>query len=224
LPSQSVEDYLKAILEISSTSGLVSTHKLAERLGVRPASVSGMLRRLNTRRPRLVIHEKRKGARLTQEGRRRALAVLRHHRLLELFLHKTLGYGWDLVHAEAEKLEHAISDDLEDRIDALLGHPETDPHGHPIPAKDGSMPEHRLRRLSDLEAGRAATIAQVRDLDPAFLRYLGGLGLYPKVGVRVLHIEPYGGEIRIKAAGVVQGLGREAADQVLVIEKESTGQ
>jgi DtxR family Mn-dependent transcriptional regulator len=180
-----------------------------------------MLRKLSSRRPRWVIHEKRKGARLTREGRRRALAVLRHHRLLEMFLHKTLGYGWDQVHAEAEKLEHAISEDLEDRIDELLGRPSVDPHGHPIPTKDGSMPDRELRRLSDLPCGRSAVIAQVCDLDPAFLRYLGGLGLYPNVPVHVLHITPYGGPILIKAGGVEQNLGREAAEQVLVMEKET---
>jgi DtxR family Mn-dependent transcriptional regulator len=219
MPSQSVEDYLKAIFEISSVSGRATTRELSDRLGVTPASVSGMLSKLGSRRPRWVIHEKRRGARLTREGRRRALEVLRHHRLLELFLHKTLGYSWDQVHAEAEKLEHAISEDLEDRIDALLGRPETDPHGHPIPGKDGSMPRRMLRPLSEVKVGQTVAIAEVCDLDPAFLRYLGGLGLLPGVRIQVLSITPYGGPIRITAGGVEQILGREAAEQVLVTRK-----
>ena len=194
----SAEDYLKAVYEISEGSGRASTSALAEKLGVTPASVTGMLRSLSARRPQLVFYRKHHGATLTEEGRRRALEVIRHHRLVEAFLHQTLGLPWDQVHAEAERIEHAISEDLEDRIAEHLGFPLVDPHGGLIPAKDGSLPERPASRLDDLPTGQSAEITLVPDEDPALLRYLAEVGLVPGAAVTVLDREPFAGPIYLK--------------------------
>ena len=139
--TESVDDYLKAILELSGADEeRVTSNALAQQLGIRAASVTGMLQRLAAQKPPFVQYEKHRGARLTAEGRMRALEVIRHHRLLERFLHDVLDYPWDEVHEEAERLEHFISERLEDRIAAKLGHPETDPHGHLIPERNGAVP------------------------------------------------------------------------------------
>jgi DtxR family Mn-dependent transcriptional regulator len=153
MASEAVDDYLKAIFELAGDGdGRASTASLAKRLSVAPASVTGMLRKLSEDEPPSVIYEKHHGARLTKHGRSRALEVIRHHRLIELFLHDSLGYRWDEVHDEAEKLEHAISETLEDRIAERLGHPEVDPHGHPIPRKDGTIPKRSEQNLLKLRA------------------------------------------------------------------------
>ncbi|MAF26803.1 MAG: DtxR family transcriptional regulator, partial [Gemmatimonadetes bacterium] len=193
-----------------------TTGTLATRLGVSPAAVSEMLQRLAARRPAWVRYEKRRGASLTAAGRERALEILRHHRLVETFLHRTLGYSWDRVHEEADKLEHAISEEFEDRIADQLGNPTTDPHGHPIPAKDGSLPRLVLVPLAELPAGGRATVAQVSDDDPEFLRYVGGLGLFPGVSVRVKEVAPFDGPITLRAGRDLHTLGREAARHILV--------
>ena len=183
--SESTDDYLKAILELSGPDdNSVSSNALAERLGVRAASVSGMLQKLSLARPSFVFYERHHGVRLSSVGRKRALEVVRHHRLLERFLHDVLDYTWEEVHEEAERLEHFISEKLEDRIAAKLGDPETDPHGHPIPEKRGSIKMRRETPLSMWACGIPAVVSSVSDRDPALLRELARLGLKP--GVKIL--------------------------------------
>lgn len=182
--SESTDDYLKAILELSGADGArVSGNALAERLGIRAASVTGMLQKLARGRPCFVRYEKHHGVRLSPAGRKRALEIVRHHRLLERFLHDILDYPWEEVHEEAERLEHFISEKLEDRIAAKLGDPETDPHGHPIPAKSGALRNRQETPLSKWACGVPAVIGSVSDRDPACLRELNRLGLRPGVKI-----------------------------------------
>jgi DtxR family Mn-dependent transcriptional regulator len=184
--SEAIDDYLKAILELSGPSDeRVTSNALAEHLGVRAASVTGMLQKLAARRPAFVRYEKHHGVRLTDAGRLRALEVLRHHRLLERFLHEFLGYTWDEVHEEAERLEHFISERLEDRIAAKLGDPDTDPHGHPIPERSGAILSRPEVPLLQWGCGVPAIISSVSDRDSSALRELQRLGLMPGVSVLV---------------------------------------
>ncbi len=181
-----MDDYLKAILELGGPDEhRVSGNVLAAHLGVRAASVTGMLQKLAARRPAFVRYEKHHGVTLTEAGRRRALEVLRHHRLLERFLHEFLGYSWDEVHEEAERLEHFISERLEDRIAAKLGDPEVDPHGHLIPERDGAVPFRQEVILEKWACGVPAVISSVSDRDPASLREMQRLGLTPGVSLVV---------------------------------------
>jgi DtxR family Mn-dependent transcriptional regulator len=178
--TESTDDYLKAILELSGPDGVrVTSNAIAHHLAIRAASVTGMLRKLAALRPPFVKYEKHHGVRLTEAGKFRALEVLRHHRLLERFLHDILDYSWDEVHDEAERLEHFISERLEDRIAAKLGDPETDPHGHPIPEKDGVIAVRDEIALSNWPCDVPATISSVSDRDSAALRELKRLGLVP---------------------------------------------
>jgi DtxR family transcriptional regulator, Mn-dependent transcriptional regulator len=184
--TESIDDYLKAILELGGPDEeQVAGNALAGHLGVRAASVTGMLQKLAAQKPPLVKYEKHHGARLTAAGKMRALEVLRHHRLLERFLHDFLDYSWDEVHDEAERLEHVISERLEDRIAAKLGDPETDPHGHPIPERNGALPAREEVRLSKWACGVPAVISSVSDRDPAALREMTRLGLKPGVAITV---------------------------------------
>jgi DtxR family Mn-dependent transcriptional regulator len=184
--TESTDDYLKAILELSGPDGVrVTSNAIAHHLAVRAASVTGMLRKLAALRPPFVKYEKHHGVRLTEAGKFRALEVLRHHRLLERFLHDILDYSWDEVHEEAERLEHFISERLEDRIAAKLGDPETDPHGHPIPEKDGVIAVRDEIALSNWPCGVPAIISSVSDRDSAALRELKRLGLVPGTGLIV---------------------------------------
>lgn len=184
--TESIDDYLKAILELGGAEEKrVNGNALAEHLGVRAASVTGMLQKLAAQKPPFVKYEKHHGARLTAAGKMRALEVLRHHRLLERFLHDFLDYSWDEVHAEAERLEHFISERLEDRIAAKLGDPETDPHGHLIPERNGALPARDEVRLSEWACGIPAVISSVSDRDPTALREMTRLGLKPGVAVTV---------------------------------------
>ncbi len=184
MQTQAVEDYLKTIFETGGERGAVAPTVLAEGLGVTPASVTGMIKKLADMR--LVDYERYQGLVLTAAGRKIALEVIRHHRLLEVYLAEALGVPWDRVHEEADKWEHILSEDLEDRMDALLGFPTTDPHGAPIPSRSGdiAMPAHR--RLVDLVPGQTATLMEVSDHDPALLRHLGEVGLYPETSIQVL--------------------------------------
>jgi DtxR family transcriptional regulator, Mn-dependent transcriptional regulator len=178
--SESVDDYLKAILELGGSQELrVTTNALAERLRVRTPSVTGMLQRLAAERPALVAYQKHRGVRLTAAGKRRAWELVRHHRLLELFLHDVLKYSWDEVHEEAERLEHFISERFEDRVAAILGDPEIDPHGHVIPQKYAAGVYREEVPLADWPLQKAATISSVSDRSPAALRELEQLGLRP---------------------------------------------
>ena len=218
--SQAVENYLKAIYELEEDSGKVTTSALAEKLNVAPASVTGMLQKLDEGRPKLVRYERHHGVVLTLDGRKIALEVIRHHRLLELYLAEALGFEWDRVDAEAEKLEHVISEEFEDKICALLGDPTRDPHGDPIPGKDGSVaPQSRLT-LSEVDAGQSARVARVRDDDPALLRYLAELGILPNATLTVAGKAPFDGPLHIRVGvqsdAPAHALGKEVTDQVYV--------
>ena len=184
--TEAVDDYLKAILELSGPEEQrVTSNSLASHLEVRAASVTGMLQKLAARRPSFVEYEKHHGVRLTNRGKRRALEILRHHRLLERFLHDVLDFSWDEVHAEAERLEHYISERLEDRIAAKLGDPAIDPHGHIIPEKDGVVVSRKEVALSTWPCGVPALISSVCDRDPTALREMKRLGLVPGTVVTV---------------------------------------
>ena len=212
--TQAVEDYLKAVHELERTHDKVTTSALAERLNVAPASVTGMVKKLAEMK--LVTHEPYRGVKLTDAGRKLALEVIRHHRLVELYLAEALNVPWDQVHSEAEVWEHVLSEDLEDRIAEHLGHPTTDPHGAPIPSRDGELPESDALRLDELEPGTSATIAEVSDHDPELLRYLGSLGLYPRASVQLIDAAPYNGPLTLLVDGEERVLGREAAEHIFV--------
>jgi DtxR family transcriptional regulator, Mn-dependent transcriptional regulator len=184
--TESVDDYLKGILELSGPQEKrVTSNALAERLGVRAASVTGMLQKLAVQRPSFVRYEKHRGVLLSEAGKHRALEVLRHHRLLERFLHDVLDYPWDEVHEEAERLEHYISERLEDRIAAKLGDPDSDPHGHSIPERNGTVKKRGEVLLSSWLCGVPAAVSSVSDRDPAALREIERLGLLPGIPILV---------------------------------------
>jgi DtxR family transcriptional regulator, Mn-dependent transcriptional regulator len=212
--SQAIEDYLKTIYEIQCVQDKVSTTALAQRLGVTPASVTGMIKRLAEMK--LVAHEPYQGVRLTRAGQKIALEVVRHHRLIEKFLAEALGVPWDRVHEEAHKIEHVLSEDLAERMDAVLGHPTTDPHGSPIPRPDGTIDEAIRRRLVELVAGQSATVAQVSDHDSALLRYLGEMGLYPQARLKVLAVAPVDGLMTVRVGAAQHVVSRAVASEVFV--------
>jgi DtxR family transcriptional regulator, Mn-dependent transcriptional regulator len=191
--SSAVEDYAKAIYALQRGDGAVSTTALAERLGVTAASASGMVRKLDEQG--LVTHVPYRGVRLTDDGTRLALEVLRHHRLLELYLAESLGVPWDRVHAEAEVLEHVLSEELEALIAAKLGNPTHDPHGDPIPSADLQMLEEKTESLAALEPGTCGTFVRVSDSDPEMLRYLAERNIAPGADVRVEDKQPFGGPL-----------------------------
>jgi DtxR family Mn-dependent transcriptional regulator len=189
-----VEDYSKAIFSLQSRSEEpVSTNALAERLGITPGSVSAMLRKLDDLG--LISHVPYRGVRLTAEGRRLALEVIRHHRLLESFLAESLGMSWDRVHAEAEILEHVLSEDLEELIAAKLGNPTVDPHGDPIPSIDLELEERSTQALESLQVGAEGVFVRVSDSDPEMLRYLAGCGISPGHRFHVRDRQPFGGPL-----------------------------
>src|SRR5512134_2462348 len=175
----SIQDYLKYIYELTESGESASTNALSKKLNIRAASVTGMIEKLAASKPPLVEYQKHQGVTLTKEGKKAALEVFRHHRLLEAWLVQTLGYSWDEVHEEAERLEHCISEDFERRIAAAMGHPTRDPHGEPIPTADLKMPSDESTPLSSLRPNQTATIKRVKASDPELLRYLEGLGLLP---------------------------------------------
>lgn len=205
--SQAIEDYCKAIyvLQTRSDDEPVSTNALAERLGLTTGSVSGMLKKLDE--SGLIAHVPYRGVRLTEDGRRVALEVIRHHRLLELFLAQTLDMSWDRVHDEAEVLEHFLSDELEELIAAKLGHPTIDPHGDPIPSAELHLDERVTYSLEALEVGQAGTFVRVSDADPEMLRYLADQGIMPGGRVEVLERQPFGGPLRVAVDGRQHTIG-----------------
>lgn len=213
MPSPAVEDYLKTIYALARTGEAATTSALAERLAVAPASVTGMLKKLAA--SGLVDHEKYQGARLTEAGRLIAVETIRHHRLVETYLHQALGVPWDRLHDEAEAWEHVLSEDLEARMDAALGHPTHDPHGAPIPTPDLVLDERDLLPLARLDAGQEATVARVSDHDGALLRAVGAAGLYPGVRFRLDAVAEDGAvTVRLLSGdrtGETARLGAEAA-------------
>ena len=189
--SEAVENYAKAIYAIQHRSGTVTTNAIAERLGVTAASASGMVKKLDSLG--LVTHVPYKGVELTEEGERLALEVIRHHRLLELYLAESLDVPWDRVHAEAEVLEHVLSEELEELIAAKLGHPTVDPHGDPIPTADLVIDERPTSSLADLNPGARATFVRISDSDPEMLRYLAERGIAPGDEFEVVDKQPFDG-------------------------------
>jgi DtxR family Mn-dependent transcriptional regulator len=212
--SQSMENYLKAIYDALEKDERATTSAIAEIMGVASPSVTAMVKKLAELK--LVTHEPYQGVRLTGVGEKTALEIVRHHRLIELFLAQALGVPWDRVHDEAEKLEHVISEDLEDRISHALGDPTHDPHGAPIPARDGSIRRLDAQSLSEVQPGRTVTVVQVEDRDPELLRYLGDLKLYPGTEIEVLKVEPYDGPYVLRTGDREIILGRAAANEIWV--------
>ena len=205
-PSEAVENYAKAIYSLQHRTGEpVATNDLADRLQVTPASASGMIKKLADQG--LVEHVPYRGVQLTEEGEQVALEILRHHRLLELYLVEQLGVPWDRVHEEAEALEHVISEDLEARIAAKLGNPTHDPHGDPIPDAELQIDESSTRSLADLEPGDRGQFVRVSDSDPAMLRYLSERGVALGDALEVLDRQPFGGPLTVRFDDTLQVLG-----------------
>ncbi|MEW5917533.1 MAG: metal-dependent transcriptional regulator [Gemmatimonadota bacterium] len=192
------EDYLKAIYDIERSGAAAATNDIAARLGIAAASVSGMIRRLADQG--LISHERYKGTRLTPAGRKAALRTIRRHRVIESYLAQALGYPWDRVHEEAERLEHAASDELVDRMARAIGEPAIDPHGAPIPTREGDVDETPSRTLLDLHAGQRSRVVSVADEDADLLRYVAKLGLQPGAEVEVVERAPFDGPLTLRVA------------------------
>ena len=212
--SVSVEDYLKAIYHLTEGGEAASTNAIAQRLAIAAPSVSGMVKRLAEQG--LVRHVPYKGAELTPPGRRVALRTVRRHRIVEAYLVAFLGYDWGGVHAEAERLEHAVSDDLIERMAQALGNPSVDPHGDPIPAPDGSIAEAVYTPLTELAEG-AATVRRVQAGDAERLRYLAAIGLVPGAAVTVLARAPFAGQVTVEVGGQAHVVGHQLGAQVLCL-------
>ena len=210
-----MEDYLKTIYRLAEDGQRVTTQAIAERLEVAAPSVTGMIKRLAELK--LVDHQRYRSVRLTAAGQKAALEVVRHHRLLELYLAEALGYSWDEVHEEAERLEHTISEEFEARIDAALGYPTIDPHGDPIPSLAGTVPPVASDRLSTLNAGESATVSRVTADDSDKLRYLGSIGLYPDARVELLERLPFDGPLRLRVNDEEHFLGAELAESIHIL-------
>ena len=204
--SPAIQDYAKAIYALEQREqGAVTTTALADRLGVTAASASGMVKRMGELG--LVEHEPYRGVSLTAPGRRVALEVIRHHRLLELYLAESLGLSWDRVHAEAEVLEHHLSEELEELIAAKLGNPTHDPHGDPIPSRDLTIEERATKSLDALSAGTTGTFTRVSDSDPDMLRYLGERGIAPGDEFEVVDKQPFDGPVFVRFGVDIHVLG-----------------
>jgi DtxR family Mn-dependent transcriptional regulator len=216
LRTSAVEDYAKAIYALEERAhGPVSTTALAHRLEVTAASASGMVKRLHELG--LASHEPYRGVWLTDAGRRVALEVIRHHRLLELYLVESLGVPWDRVHQEAEVLEHVLSEDLEELIAAKLGDPTHDPHGDPIPTRDLTIEETEGVSLDALQAGARGTFVRVSDSNPEMLRYLAERGIAPGEALEVVERQPFGGPLFVRFGDTVHPLGGELAEAMRVV-------
>jgi len=205
----SIQDYLKNIYELTENGESASTNSLARKLNIKPGSVTGMVQKLASAKPPLVQYQKHQGVTLTNEGRKAALEVIRHHRLLEAWLVQTLGYSWDEVHTEAERLEHVISEHFERRIATAMGHPLRDPHGELIPTADLKMPADDSTPLSALRPRQSGIIQCVKAADTDLLRYLESLGLIPGIRIEVQAYSPFDHNLTIKVRyrTVVLGLG-----------------
>jgi len=214
MSSESIEDYIKAIFQLGKNGDLVQTSAIADRLEVRPASVSNMMRRLATLG--FLVHEPYHGVKLTKEGELLARRMVRRHRLIERFLVEVLDYPWDEVHEEAERLEHAVSSRFMDRLDKLLENPSTDPHGAPIPASDGTMDESAHPALVELRAGDTACVRRVRDGDGDLLRQFGQLGIRPDALIEVLEANDEEGTMVLRVGGKLRRLDHAAASGVFV--------
>ncbi len=219
--THAMEDYLKIIFKLEEEGSSVTTQSIAERLQVQSPSVTNMVKRLADLN--LVEHRPYKGVMLTVLGRKAALEVIRHHRLLELYLAEALGYSWDEVHEEADRLEHSISEEFEARIDKALGFPSVDPHGEPIPTAEGEIAAAVGLRLSELPEGSHAVVELVSDTDPEKLRYLGDLGLYPAADLTMVEHLPFDGPVKILVEETEHVIGRRLADTIMVRTRNASG-
>jgi len=215
--SAAEEDYLKVMLDLEQSGSPATTGAIADRLGVRPASVTGMLRRLA--KQKLIAYQPYRASKLTVTGRNAAVATLRRHRLIELFLVRRLGLPWDAVHAEAERWEHVVSEEVVDLMDADLGHPTRDPHGSPIPSADGHLALAPTRPLSEFSEGERVRVVELRDRDPELLRYLGELGIVPDARVVIVKVEPFNGPITLRIRRRTVVTGRDAVRHVLAVRR-----
>jgi DtxR family transcriptional regulator, Mn-dependent transcriptional regulator len=215
LATEAVEDYAKAIYALAHRGeGPVGTSALAVRVGVSPASVTAMLKRMHAMK--LVTHEPYRGVTLTTAGEKVALEVMRHHRLLEAYLSEALGMPWDRVHDEAEVLEHYISEELEERIATALGDPNRDPHGDPIPDRELVLGDEEGVALVELELGESGTFSRVSDSDPEMLRYLAEQGIRPGAKLRVTERQPFGGPLFVEVEGARHAIGGDLAQRMLI--------
>lgn len=212
--SPAVEDYVKAIYKIQESGESVTTNALSRRMKTTPAASSKMFKALADMN--LIEHTPYYGAKLTRAGEKVALEVIRHHRLIELYLHQALGYAWDEVDAEAEKLEHHISEEFEDRIERLLDYPTLDPHGDPIPSRDGTIEPLRGTSLAEAEAGALVVVLRVQDEDPSALRFLAQMGVRLNGQITVVDIQPFNGPLTLRIAENEHTLGRELAGRIFV--------
>ena len=216
--SQAVEDYLKSIYKLQhggAEKERVTTSVIADRMQVAAASATSMIKKLAEMH--LLVHTPYQGVELTDAGERIALETIRHHRLIELYLAQALGYPWDQIDAEADRLEHAISEEFEDRIDKALGYPTIGAHGEPIPTKQGQIEDREYARLSELETGRPAVIRRVSDRNPEMLRYMEEMGLQLGTRVEVREKAPFSGPLQLKInADKVKSLGLEVANNIFV--------
>jgi DtxR family Mn-dependent transcriptional regulator len=219
--SEAVQDYLKTIYTLQEQGGAVSTSALAEAMGVAAASATGMVKKLAGLK--LARHNPYQGVVLTKAGQKMALEVIRHHRLLELYLAEALGYSWDRVHEEAERLEHVISEEFEEKIFEALGRPTRDPHGDPIPAKDGTLVGGTHERLSEMEPGATGVIRRVSDRNAEMLRYLALRGLVPDATLEVVEKAPFNGPITVKTGEASHVLGRDLASHIHVESRAVDG-
>lgn len=222
--SQAMEDYLKAIYKLlelgaPSVGAQVTTSALAEYMGVSPASVTNMCKKLAEMN--LVEYEPYQGVNFTPTGQKLALEIIRHHRLLELYLAEALGVPWDQVHEEAEKLEHVLSEDLEERMAAALGDPKFDPHGAPIPSRSGAVHQPESGRLVDMQVGDRLVVVEVDDHDAGLLRYLGEMGIYPGTEIELIACAPFAGPLTLLVNAIEHNLGHQAARSVLVALKSN---
>ena len=214
----SAQDYLKTIYELTESGESASTNALAQKMKISAPSVTGMIQKLASSRPAMVEYQKHQGVTLTKDGKRAALEVIRHHRLLEAWLVQTLGYSWDEVHEEAERLEHVISEDFERRIAAAMGHPVRDPHGELIPTEDLKMPVDESTPLSALRPGQIVTVQRVRSSDPNLLRYLEELNLIPGAQIEIKDHSPFDHNLTIKIGRKSIVLGLNITNQIFVEE------
>lgn len=212
--SQAVEDYIKTIYRVRQQGKTASTSDIARALNVSAASVTNMAKRLA--QMGLTEYEPYQGVRLTDTGNKVALEIIRHHRLLELYLRNVMGYPWDKVHEEAELLEHHISEEFEQKIDEMLGHPTHDPHGDPIPTREGEIAEHNTNPLAAVEAGLHVVVERVSDEDPALLNHLESLGLLPGATLEIVGKEPFEGPLKIRVGDREHMLGYRIASHIFV--------
>lgn len=216
----SIQDYLKNIYELTENGESASTNALAKKLHISAPSVTGMVQKLASSKPPLVEYQKHQGVLLTKEGKRAALEVIRHHRLLEAWLVQTLGYSWDEVHEEAERLEHVISEDFERRIAAAMGHPTRDPHGELIPTADLKMPLDVSTPLSAIRPTQTAIVKRVVAYDKDLLRYLEGLDLVPGSKIEVSDYSPFDHNLTIKVGRKSFVLGLSITSKIFVEEAQ----